>query len=47
MPDQTHHLPQAPERVQRLILRLLLSGEQERLWPLEVVVHRVGARSPP
>jgi hypothetical protein len=42
MPNQPHHLPQAPERVQRLILRLLLGGEQERLWPLETVVHHVG-----
>jgi hypothetical protein len=42
MPDQPYHLPQAPEGVQRLILRLLLGSEQERLWPLEVVVHRVG-----
>lgn len=42
MPDQPHHLPQAPERMQRLILRLLLEGEKERLWPLELVVRRVG-----
>jgi hypothetical protein len=42
MLDQPHDLPQAPERVQRLILRLLLGGEQERFWPLEVVVHQVG-----
>jgi membrane-associated PAP2 superfamily phosphatase len=41
-PDQPRHLPQAPERVQRLILRLLLGDEQERFWPLEVVVHQVG-----
>jgi hypothetical protein len=42
MSNQPHHLPQAPEGVQRLILRLLLRGEKERLWPLEEVVHRVG-----
>lgn len=42
MPNQPDYLPQAPEGVQRLILRLLLGGEDERLWPLEVVVHRVG-----
>ena len=42
MPNQPHHLPQAPEGVQRRILRLLLGGQDERLWPLEVVVHRVG-----
>jgi hypothetical protein len=42
MPNQPHHLPQAPEGVQRLILRLLLGGEKERLWPLETVVHHVG-----
>jgi hypothetical protein len=42
MPGQPHHLPQAPEGVQRLILRLLLGDREERLWPLEMVVHRVG-----
>jgi hypothetical protein len=42
MPNQPHHLPQAPEGVQRLILRLLLDSEKERLWPLELVVRRVG-----
>jgi hypothetical protein len=42
MPDRPHYLPQAPESVQRLILRLLLGSEEERLWPLEAVVHRIG-----
>jgi hypothetical protein len=28
--------------VQRLILRLLLAGEGERFWPLEMIVRRVG-----
>ncbi len=42
MPNQPDYLPQAPEGVQRRILRLLLGGQDERLWPLEVVVHRVG-----
>jgi hypothetical protein len=42
MPNQPDYLPQAPEGVQRRILRLLLGGEDERLWPLEMVVHCVG-----
>ena len=42
MSSQPDYLPQAPEGVQRLILRLLLDNERERLWPLEVVVRRVG-----
>jgi hypothetical protein len=42
MSSRPDHLPQAPAGVQRLILRLLLSGEGERLWPLEQVVHHVG-----
>jgi hypothetical protein len=42
MSNQPYHLPQAPEGVQLLILRLLLESEKERLWPLELVVRRVG-----
>lgn len=42
MSNQPHHLPQTAERVQRLILRLLLTGEGEPLWPLESVVQQVG-----
>jgi hypothetical protein len=42
MSSRPDHLPQAPAGVQRLILRLLLSTEQEHLWPLETVVHHVG-----
>jgi hypothetical protein len=42
MASRPDHLPQAPEGVQRLILRLLLSGEDERLWPLERIVHHTG-----
>jgi hypothetical protein len=42
MPNRPDHLPQAPAGVQRVILRLLLSSEDERLWPLEAVVHHVG-----
>jgi hypothetical protein len=42
MSGRPDHLPHAPAGAQRLILRLLLSGEEERLWPLEAVVHHVG-----
>ncbi len=42
MSSRPDYLPQAPEGVQRLILRLLLDSEKERLWPLELVVRRVG-----
>ncbi len=42
MSSRPDHLPQAPAGVQRLILRLLLAGESERLWPLELIVRRVG-----
>lgn len=42
MSSRPDHLPQAPAGVQRLILRLLLSTEQEHLWPLETVVHHIG-----
>jgi hypothetical protein len=42
MSSRPDHLPQAPAGTQRVILRLLLSGEKERLWPLETVVHHVG-----
>ena len=42
MRNQPDHPTHAPEGVQRLILRLLLGGDGEQLWPLELVVHRVG-----
>jgi hypothetical protein len=42
MAHRPDHLPQAPAGVQRTILRLLLSDENEPLWPLETVVHHVG-----
>jgi hypothetical protein len=40
--NRPDHLPQAPIGVQRLVLRLLLSDKDERLWPLGAVVHHVG-----
>jgi hypothetical protein len=42
MSSRPDHLPQAPPGVQRLILRLLLAGEGERFWPLEMIVRRGG-----
>src|ERR1700691_419300 len=42
MSSRPDHPPQAPPGVQRLILRLLLTDEDERFWPLEMIVRRVG-----
>jgi hypothetical protein len=38
--QQPDHLTDAPESVQRFILRLLLLAPEHKLWPLEGLVHR-------